>query len=246
MSRIAISRWSLAAGIMQQLKIDSADVKAICAQALDAGNIIIVPTTRWYMFVARADGSVSAETIFSLKRRPPDKSLLLVGPSTTWVESTFILTHAAHRLAQSFWPGDLSMRLRWQVATAGIAAVGVPVGLVSVVSGLMGELASELGVPLVSTSVNFSGTPAEGGTRPAFAFEHVLNMLAGHQYASAVTIAVNGGVCPLVEATAIVDCSRPDLPVLERPGAIHTEAMRYVVPELDVGRHRRDMAGFSE
>ncbi|MDF0492753.1 L-threonylcarbamoyladenylate synthase [Bradyrhizobium yuanmingense] len=231
--------------MLRKYKIDDANARAACVEELDAGNIIVVPTMRWYMFLARADRELAADRIFRLKRRPPDKSLLLVCASSNWVESTFVLTNDARRLIQSFWPGDLSMRLRWRATTAGVTAVGVPVGLVSVASGLMGELAAQLAAPLISTSVNFSGTPAEGGTRPAFAFEHVLTMLASSDDSSAVTVAIDGGICPFVEATTIVDCSGSGSSVLERPGTIHVEAIRYVVSELDVSRCRRDMAGFS-
>lgn len=215
-----------------------------CISALNKGQVIVMPTPRWYMFAGRADVAATAATIFRLKRRSPDKSLLLLAPSASWSESTFSFTIEAHRLVNAFWPGDLALRLRWRTPGDGFPAVGTPVGLVTVSSGHLGRLAAELGAPLVSTSVNFSGTPAEGGTQPRFAFEQVIEMLTTHPEAASVAIAVDGGICPLVEATTIVDCSGPNGPVLERPGTVHLDALRYVFPNLDISRMRRDMEGF--
>ncbi len=230
---------------MDRLRTNDSRVLDACTAALNEGRVIVVPTSRWYMFAARADIDTTAPTIFRLKRRAPDKSLLLISPSREWAASAFVFTEAAQRLANAFWPGDLSLRLLWQDSTKGFPAVGVPVGLVGVTSGWLGQLAAYIGAPLVSTSVNFSGTPAEGGTQPRFAFEQVLQMLDAHPDASSVKIAVDGGVCPLVDATAIVDCSGPKVPVLERPGMVHVDALRYVSPDLDLSRVRRDTAGFT-
>jgi len=230
---------------MDRIGAHDANVLKACVSALNDGRVIVLPTARWYMFAARADIATTAPIIFRLKRRLPDKSLLLVAPSYEWATSMFIFSVGARQLADAFWPGDLSLRLRWRSPADGFPAVGVPVGLVGLTSGRLGELAAELGAPLVSTSVNFSGTPAEGGTQPRFAFEQVLDMLNAHSDAASVAIAVDGGVCPLVEATTVVDCTEADRSALERPGTVHVDALRYIAPDLDVSRVRRDMEGFA-
>lgn len=230
---------------MERIGIRDADVLKACLSALDDGRVIVVPTTRWYMFAARADIASTAPSIFRLKRRSPDKSLLLIAPSYNWATDAFVFSPSAHQLADAFWPGDLSLRLRWRASAKDFPAVGVPIGLVGVTSGILGELAAELAAPLISTSVNYSGAPAEGGTGPRFAFEQVLEMLNASEDATSVAIAVDGGICSLVEATTIVDCAAADRAVLERPGTVHIDALRYVVPDLDVSRMRRDRDGFA-
>jgi tRNA A37 threonylcarbamoyladenosine synthetase subunit TsaC/SUA5/YrdC len=156
------------------------------------------------------------------------------------------MTEPASRLAEAFWAGDLSMRLQWRDPSNGILSVGIPTGLVGIPGGLLGAMAAALGMPLVSTSVNFSGLPSEGGTQPAFAFEQVVEMLAANPLAAAVSAVVNGGICPQVEATSVVDCGVAGCTVLERPGAVHLDALRYVVPDLDISRARRDSAGYHQ
>jgi L-threonylcarbamoyladenylate synthase len=234
---------SIGAAVDRMKVTDPAALRCAVA-ALDAGCVIVVPTARWYMFVARADDESASPAIFRLKRRAPDKSLLLIAPSLDWAISAFMFSSGARQLADAFWPGDLSLRLRWHNPAVGYSAVGVPVGLVGLAAGSLGEIAAEVGSPLVSTSVNFSGTPTEGGTQPHFAFEQVVEMMSDHPESGRVAIALDGGVCPLVEATTVIDCASSGPPVLERPGAVHLDALLFVTPDLDITRMRRDMDGF--
>jgi L-threonylcarbamoyladenylate synthase len=217
-----------------------------CLSALEAGQLAVVPTDRWYMIVGNASDPSAAAAIFGIKRRSPDKSLLLVCPSLDWIESNFAVTSGARELARAFWPGDLAMRLRWAApAEQQVAAVGVPVALVTLTKGLLGRLASQFGA-LVSTSVNYAGTPDEGGTQPAFAFQQVVGMLSAHADSERVGMVVDGGVCPQVDAMTIVDCSDSSSSFLERPGAVHRDALEFALPELDLSRARRDMAGYDQ
>lgn len=231
---------------MNVLALSDLHSHVACCQAIEAGKVVVVPTSRWYMFAGSADDPAIADWIFQFKRRPPDKSLLLVAPSTQWVASSFVLTTQAEQLANAFWPGELSMRLRWDESVSAIESVGAPIGLVTVAPGLLGDLAATLGRPLVSTSVNFSGSPASGGTQPSFAIDQALRTLRAAESDSAVAVAVvvDGGVCPLVEATTVVDCSTPDRTWLERPGAVHADALAHVWADIDLTRARRDTAGF--
>lgn len=215
-----------------------------CVDAVNSGSIVVVPTHRWYMFAGRAQDTELSDTIFAIKRRPPSKSLLLVAPSRQWVESNFEFSDDAHALADAFWPGDLSFRLRWLADATPIESVGAPVGLVAVTDDLLGALATAVGAPLVSTSVNFAGTPAEGGTQPSFAFDQVSQMLEGHPLADRVAFMVDGGICPFIDATTVVDLTTPRRPKLERFGLVHRDAILHVRPHIDTARARRDMAGF--
>jgi hypothetical protein len=78
--------------------------------------------------------------------------------------------------------------------------------LAAVLGGFLGALASRHGAPLATTSVNFSGHPENGGTQPAFAMAQVADFLV-HDVRRLVRVVIDGGVCPLVDALTVVDCS---------------------------------------
>jgi L-threonylcarbamoyladenylate synthase len=48
----------------------------LAAQAVEAGRLVIVPTSRWYMICCDASNTDACDRIFAAKQRPADKSLL--------------------------------------------------------------------------------------------------------------------------------------------------------------------------
>jgi len=204
----------------------------VCASAVLDGQIAVLPTRRWYMFAGLADNSSVADRIFAFKRRAPSKSLLLVCPTTRWLDDNFTVSDEARQLIDTFLPGELALRLAWRNdATAVVRSVGSPVALTTVADGALGLLAATIGRPLVSTSVNISGAPVQGGTQPCISVAQVLIILAEAQV---VSVVVDGGVCPAVDALTVVDCAEDSY--LWRPGTLHTDALRHVLPDLDLSR----------
>jgi L-threonylcarbamoyladenylate synthase len=108
--------------IVRPSELDSA------ARAIEAGELVIVPTARWYMICADASNADASGVIFTGKRRPSGKSLAYVAPSLAVCEQHFQLGAEARKLAEMFWPGDLALLLPWRNPedAARHAAVGSP------------------------------------------------------------------------------------------------------------------------
>ncbi|MGH3871660.1 MAG: Sua5/YciO/YrdC/YwlC family protein [Pseudonocardiaceae bacterium] len=74
---------------------------AECADAVDAGEIVVLPTRRWYMLCADTTHVEVCRRIFEGKGRPTTKPLALVMPSNAAVAAArFSLAAEARRLVE--------------------------------------------------------------------------------------------------------------------------------------------------
>ena len=105
----------------------------VAAEALRAGLLIAIPTETVYGVVALPDAA-GVERLIAAKQRSADKGIQLLVDSLAQVRAVAVLTPAAERLAERFWPGGLTLVLdrrpecrsagaaRWRAADAGVAA----------------------------------------------------------------------------------------------------------------------------
>lgn len=196
----------------------------LAVDAVERGELVVLPTRRWYMICANAADSDACDRIFSGKRRPSAKSLVYVVPTAQSAANLFRLTPQAERLASTFWPGDLAMVLPWRDADQGERhrAVGTPNALVTHAPGVLGELATRARVPIAATTVNVSGDAGPDDPGPAITVAEVEWFVA--LTAVEVSFCVDGGVCPAADHLTIVDCSESE-PSLRRSGVIHDRAI---------------------
>ncbi|WP_432832900.1 L-threonylcarbamoyladenylate synthase [Dactylosporangium sp. CA-092794] len=199
------------------------------ATAVDAGGVVIVPTSRWYMLCGRADFPEVAERIFLAKRRPESRSLLLAAPSTETVRRLFTLSPVAGLLAEAFWPGDLALLLPWQHDDdrRRMTSVGSP-ALVAMPGGALGELSRLLSGPLAATSVNLCPDGDLPGSVPAVTVNEVRQFV--DRSGADIAVVVDGGVCPHPVDMTIVDCTDAGA-VLRREGMVRTRSVAAVLGE---------------
>jgi L-threonylcarbamoyladenylate synthase len=197
----------------------------LAARAIEAGELVVVPTQRWYMLCCDASNPDACARIFTTKRRPPDKSLLFVAQSSDAVRQRFHVSKEAELLAAAFWPGDLALLLPWRDSAEGERhqAVGAPEALVTIAPGTLGELAALTAVPIAATSANVSGTE---GTGPSITLEEVLDFVASTE--ADLPIVVDGGVCPIANHLTIVRCTADDTEMV-REGVVHPRAVTVVL-----------------
>ncbi|QNE18126.1 translation factor Sua5 [Kribbella qitaiheensis] len=193
------------------------------ARAIEAGELVIVPTNRWYMICANASNADASGSIFAGKRRPSGKSLVYVVPSLAICEQHFQLGAEARKLAEQFWPGDLALLLPWRDPddAARHAAVGSP-ALTTMAPGVLGELAARAKVPVAATTANISGDAGPNDRGPAVTLDEVHAFLAVSGLA--VSVIVDGGVCPAANHMTIVDCFTPEAKLV-RTGLVHQRAV---------------------
>ncbi|MFD4123859.1 L-threonylcarbamoyladenylate synthase [Streptomyces globisporus] len=192
------------------------------ARLLAAGQVVAVPTPRWYMLCAHAAAPAATGAVFRAKQRPTDKPLLLLLDSPATAETLFDLSVDARLLAGALWPGDLALRLPWRPGTKAVSAVGFP-ALAGCPDGILGRLVALVGEPLAAAVCSIS-TPAAGEQdHPALTAAQV----AAFERTTKAGIAavVDGGICPHGRHMTIVDCPAGAPARLEREGTVHARAV---------------------
>ena len=135
---------------------------ARAADIIRAGGLLGIPTETVYGLGANALDEEAVLHIFEAKGRPQDNPLIIHVPDASWLERYCeSVPEAAYRLAESFWPGPLTMILPRKPivplrTTGGLETVGVrcpdhPVTLAVI---------QKAGVPIAAPSGNTSGRPS--------------------------------------------------------------------------------------
>jgi L-threonylcarbamoyladenylate synthase len=211
------------------VKVVPADRIAECADVVDAGGIVAIPTRRWYMLCADSTNALACQRLFAGKGRPPSKPLALVMPSNESVAALFTLSEQARGMAEGLWPGDLALLLPW--ARAGQQAnrwwLGGDTAMVTRDPGLLGDLARRTRNPPAATVASRSDGEDAAARRPALSPAQVRDFVA--QTGTPVDILVDGGVCPLDRGLTVVDCSRVQR--VTREGAVSVRAIMAVLSE---------------
>ena len=180
------------------------------ARALQAGELVAVPTETVYGLAANALDAAACRKIFRAKGRPTTDPLIVHIHETAQLDSLCEMNDVAWRLAGAFWPGPLTMVLPKKVivpdiVTAGRDSVAIRMPAHAVFRRLL-KLAS---VPLAAPSAN-----PFGYVSPTTA-QHVLDHLGRR-----IRHILDGGPARIGLESTIVDVREPRHPRLLRPGAI--------------------------
>jgi L-threonylcarbamoyladenylate synthase len=139
--------------------VTTSDPKAIqaAASALSDGELVVIPTDTVYGLAARVDKQAAIDRIFTVKQRGRDSPIPVLVQSVKQTETIGELDDRARRLAQSFWPGSLTIVVpRRPDFEADLGGDGRSVGLRIPNDDFCLRLLSETG-PLAATSANPSG-----------------------------------------------------------------------------------------
>jgi L-threonylcarbamoyladenylate synthase len=123
------------------------------------------------------------------------------------------VSNRARRLAQTFWPGPLTMILEAREAVPTILVPDGRVGLRSPNHAICLNLLRLCSGALVGTSANLTGRP------PGSTAEEVFQQI-GDQ----VDMILDGGKAPLAVASTVVDLTQPKLTIL-REGPLGREEL---------------------
>ncbi len=133
---------------------------AEAVRVLASGGTVAVPTETVYGLAARADRAEAVAGIYRAKGRPDFNPLIVHVPDLAAAEALAEFDQRAHKLADAFWPGPLTMVLPRR-ATAPLAAAvsaGLPtVALRVPAHPVMRALLAAAGLPLAAPSANRSG-----------------------------------------------------------------------------------------
>lgn len=179
--------------------------------AIRSGGVVAVPTDTVYGVVCDPANAAAVERIYGIKRRPESLELTLLCAAAGDVEDDVVLNSAARRLAETYWPGPLSIvlpvrRRRWV-----IPRTGKSLSCRAPDHALLLELLRRTG-PLASTSANRHGQP------PAISAKE-----ARVAFGAEVETVIDGGTASGRPST-IIDCTTTPPRVL-RNGPIITDEL---------------------
>jgi L-threonylcarbamoyladenylate synthase len=208
------------------------DDDAGCAEAIDVlrdGGVVALPTDTVYGIAVALDTPGGIERLFEIKRRPPDKGVMLLLDRPDQAAEIGIMTPAAAALAGACWPGGLSLvvpqrpdRVLPPVLTGGAATIGLRVPD----HPSPRALAKGVG-PLPTTSANVSGLP-EAATAVEIA----------DQLGERIELILDAGPAHGGPASTVVDCTADQARIL-RAGAIAPERLDEVLEAAGLPRALR-------
>jgi len=187
------------------------------ARALKNGHLVAFPTETVYGLGADATNERAVSRIYSVKGRPTDHPLIVHISSINQLERWAIeIPDNAIKLAQTFWPGPMTMilkrsKLAKNFISGGMEYVGLRVPAHLVANDLLVQFEKIGGLGIVAPSANRFG--AVSPTSP----DHVLNELK--EYAESEDLILNGGACRIGIESTIINCTNALVSII-RPGAI--------------------------
>ncbi|HLH10411.1 MAG TPA: L-threonylcarbamoyladenylate synthase, partial [Methylovirgula sp.] len=190
------------------------------AHILRSGGLVAFPTETVYGLGADATSDVAVAKIYAAKGRPRINPLIAHVESRAAAEAQGIFTREAAILAESFWPGPLTLVLPLaagaticESARAGLPSVGLRVPAHRITQMLI----AATGVPLAAPSANLSGRVS-----PVTAAD-VREDLGG-----AIDAIIDAGRAQVGLESTIISCLGPE-PQLLRPGGIARAAIESVL-----------------
>jgi len=202
---------------------DSAAGVEAAVTALQAGQLVVLPTDTVYGIAADAFSPTAVAALLAAKGRGRDMPVpVLVGAWRTLDGLVDELGPLARRMVEAFWPGPLTLVVRaapslaWDLGeTRGTVAVRMPEHPVAL------DVLTQTG-PLAVSSANRSGQP------PAVDAADAERQLGG-----AVSVYLDAGPAGEPVPSTIVDLTGDRARVL-RVGALDVERLRELAPDLEV------------
>lgn len=204
------------------------DNEAVCraAEILKNGGLVAIPTETVYGLAANAFDEKAVANIFKAKGRPQDNPLIVHISDITELDGIVSsVPEKAKELAETFWPGPLTMVLpRSENIPASVSAGLSTVAVRMPSNPVAREIIRRSGLPLAAPSANLSGSPS-----PTSA-DHVLADLDGR--IDAVVLSERSEVG--LESTVVSLCCEP--PRLLRPGGVTVEKLREILPDIVIDK----------
>ena len=197
---------------------------AAAARLLAAGELVAFPTETVYGLGGDATNDRAVARIFEVKGRPRFNPLIVHFPNADAARAQVAFDERAHRLAERFWPGALTLVLprRPDCMVSLLASAGLDSLAVRVPNHLVAQaLLTVCGRPIAAPSAN-----ASGKISPTTA-EHV-----AHSLGSRVAMILDGGRCPVGIESTVLDLTG-STPVLLRPGGVTSDDLTDTIGALD-------------
>ena len=200
-----------------KIDIDNFQTKELdqAAEILKNGGLVAFPTETVYGLGGNGLDKEASKKIYAAKGRPSDNPLIVhIAHKKDMEVLAKEVPDGAYKLAESFWPGPLTIILKKKdivpyETTGGLDTVAIRLPA----NKIARELISRSNVFVAAPSANLSGKPS-----PTKA-DHVINDLNGR-----IHMIIDGGSTTLGLESTIVDLSEGK-PIILRPGFITKEML---------------------
>jgi L-threonylcarbamoyladenylate synthase len=204
--------------------IDDAAGRAVAIEVLRAGGVVALPTDTVYGIGVALDTPGGVERLFEVKRRPPDKGIMLLLESVDQAPRIGVMTPAAVALAEACWPGGLTVVVPQRPGVplrAALTAGTTTIGLRVPDHATPRALAAGVG-PLPTTSANVSGLPEATDAAEIQA-----------QLGDSIDLILDAGQAHGGPASTVVDCTG-ERPRVLRVGAVSLERVAAILDAVGV------------
>ncbi|SHJ40309.1 L-threonylcarbamoyladenylate synthase [Flavobacterium haoranii] len=192
---------------------------------LRKGEVVAIPTETVYGLAANIYNEKAVEKIYTLKNRPKNNPLIVHLKSDKELSKYAVnIPVKAKILAQTFWPGPLTLVLEKSAQIPSHITSGKDtVGLRVPAKKILLELLHELDFPLAAPSANPSNRTSATST------DHIIEYFKGKPLA----YALEGGACEKGLESTIIGFDKGE-PVIYRLGALSIELIEKVVGKVTV------------
>jgi len=186
---------------------------------LRKGLPVALPTETVYGLAADALSPAACARIFEAKERPLSDPLIVHLPSIEWLSRIAVPSPLALKLAETFWPGPLTLVLPRQASIPDIVTAGQDTVAVRMSAHpVFQEVVQTFGKPLAAPSANRFGRISPTSAA------HVMSELEDR-----IGLILDGGPCTHGIESTIVHVLEDRLQVL-RPGPITEAELRAFAP----------------
>lgn len=201
-------------------RLITTDISA-AAEIIRGGGLVAVPTETVYGLAGNGLDERAVHGIYEVKGRPAVKPLSLMVPDESAMEKYCDdVPPQAHRLADKFWPGPLTIVLKAKDAVPKLVrAGGATVGLRCPDHPLTLEALRLAGVPFAAPSANPSG--AESPKTAAKVMEY---------FEGKIPAVIDGGECGIGRESTLIDMSAAPYRIL-RAGALDADTIADALAE---------------
>lgn len=198
--------------------IDSSEALAPALELLRAGEVVAIPTETVYGLAGDATDGRAVARIFEAKGRPRFNPLIAHVASLAMAEGLAAFDPLSRRLAETFWPGPLTLVLPLRASSAihPLATAGLDTIALRMPKGFGAELIAALGRPLAAPSANSSGR-VSATTATAVAAD----------LGARIPLIVDGGPTPVGLESTIVKVEGDRVRLL-RPGGVPADEIERI------------------
>jgi L-threonylcarbamoyladenylate synthase len=192
------------------------------------GKLIAFPTNSVYGLGGDPLNLEVINRIYDIKYRDRSKGLLLLVADVEEAEKIAEFDRTSYKLAESFWPGQLTLILKRKEpniippeVTAFKSTIGIRVPENEIVLNILRKLKSKgFFGGIIGTSANYSGEP------PSISGDEVAK-----KFLTPIDLILDGGKTISQVPTTILDCTSQELNLL-RTGIIEEEQIKNIIKSV--------------